>query len=91
LENKTTNNLPIRQANNPDNPGNLAPAMIMPEVKLFACSASKDLSKEIAEHYKAPLGDTKLARFSDGEMQTIINESVRGSYTFHSEHLPAPR
>ena len=54
----------------------------MPEVKLFSCSASHDLAKEIAFHFDAPLGDKTLARFSDGEMQTIINESVRGSFTF---------
>ncbi|HND87935.1 MAG TPA: ribose-phosphate pyrophosphokinase-like domain-containing protein, partial [Saprospiraceae bacterium] len=54
----------------------------MPEVKLFACTASQTLAKQIAAYYDAPLGDTTLARFSDGEMQTIINESVRGTYTF---------
>ena len=61
-----------------------------PEVKLFACSASKQLSVEIAQHYNAPLGDTKLARFSDGEMQTIINESVRGAYTFFIQSTCQP-
>lgn len=63
---------------------------IVPEVKLFACSASKDLSREIAKQYDAPLGDTTLARFSDGEMQTIINESVRGSYTFFIQSTCQP-
>jgi ribose-phosphate pyrophosphokinase len=54
----------------------------MPEVKLFACSGSEALAREIARQYDAPLSDATLARFSDGEMQTIINESVRGSYSF---------
>lgn len=62
----------------------------MPEVKLFACSASKVLAKEIASYYDAPLGDTTLARFSDGEMQTIINESVRGCYTFFIQSTCQP-
>jgi ribose-phosphate pyrophosphokinase len=63
---------------------------IVPEIKLFACSASKELSKEIALQYDCPLGDTTLARFSDGEMQTIINESVRGSYTFFIQSTCQP-
>ncbi len=62
----------------------------MPEVKLFAGAASQALSKEIAFHYDAPLGDTTLARFSDGEMQTIINESVRGSFAFFIQSTCQP-
>lgn len=62
----------------------------MPEVKLFACTASQTLAKQIAAYYDAPLGDTTLARFSDGEMQTIINESVRGTYTFFIQSTCQP-
>ena len=62
----------------------------MPEVKLFSCSASHDLAKEIAFHFDAPLGDKTLARFSDGEMQTIINESVRGAFTFFIQSTCQP-
>ncbi len=62
----------------------------MPEVKLFSCSASKSLAADIAYHYDAPLSDTTLARFSDGEMQTIINESVRGAYTFFIQSTCQP-
>lgn len=62
----------------------------MPEVKLFSCSASSILSSEIARHFDMQLGDTTLARFSDGEMQTILNESVRGSYTFFIQSTCQP-
>lgn len=62
----------------------------MPEVKLFACTASQTLAQQIANYYDAPLGDTTLARFSDGEMQTIINESVRGAYTFFIQSTCQP-
>jgi len=62
----------------------------MPEVKLFACTASQILSKEIADHFDTQIGDTTLARFSDGEIQTIINESVRGSYTFFIQSTCQP-
>ncbi len=78
---------PERKQNKTDHQ---TPAATVPEVKLFACSASKSLSKEIARHYDSSLGDTTLARFSDGEMQTIINESVRGSYTFFIQSTCQP-
>jgi ribose-phosphate pyrophosphokinase len=59
-------------------------------VKLFAGEASKALANQISQHFEAPLGDTTLARFSDGEMQTIINESVRGAYTFFIQSTCQP-
>jgi ribose-phosphate pyrophosphokinase len=62
----------------------------MPEVKLFSCTASQALAKDIAFHYDAPLGDKTLARFSDGEMQTIINESVRGQLAFFIQSTCQP-
>lgn len=66
------------------------PVAVVPEVKLFACSASQELAKSIANRYDCPLGNTTLARFSDGEMQTIINESVRGSFTFFIQSTCQP-
>ena len=54
----------------------------MVEVKLFAGEHSRYLADKIADFYGDKLGDTQLQRFSDGEMQPIINESVRGSYIF---------
>ncbi len=62
----------------------------MPEVKLFSCSASKDLSASIAKHYDTTLSDTTLARFSDGEMQPVIQESVRGQYVFFIQSTYSP-
>lgn len=52
------------------------------EVRLFSGVGSRSLAESIADHFGQGLGDTTLARFSDGEMQTIFNESVRGTYTF---------
>lgn len=63
---------------------------IMPEVKLFACSASEELAAEIARHYDVPLALKTLTRFSDGEMQTVINESIRGAYTFFIQSTYQP-
>ncbi|HQU58519.1 MAG: ribose-phosphate pyrophosphokinase [Phaeodactylibacter sp.] len=52
------------------------------EVKLFSGTTSAYLAERIADHYGHPLGDIKVHRFSDGEMQPVINESVRGAYVF---------
>lgn len=72
-------------------PSNPEPGpVVMPDIKLFSCSASQQLAEEIAYFYDAPLGDKTLARFSDGEMQTIINESVRGSYSFFIQSTCQP-
>ena len=54
----------------------------MVEVKLFSGTASSYLAEQIAEHYGQELGNISLSTFSDGEMQPVINESVRGAYVF---------
>lgn len=55
---------------------------MMVDVKLFSTTNSRYLSEKIADFYGQPLGDLKIQRFSDGEMQPVINESVRGSFVF---------
>ncbi len=62
----------------------------MVEVKLFSGEDSKYLSEKIADYYGYPLGDKSLFRFSDGEMQPVINESVRGRYVFLIQSTFAP-
>lgn len=54
----------------------------MVEVKLFSGVSSNYLAEKIADYYGQPLGSRTVKRFSDGEMQTIINESVRGAFVF---------
>jgi ribose-phosphate pyrophosphokinase len=54
----------------------------MINVKLFTGTNSKYLAEKIADYYGQPLGKQTLYRFSDGEMQPVFNESVRGAYTF---------
>lgn len=63
---------------------------MMPEVKLFSCSASEKLASDISFHYDVPLGDKTIFRFSDGEMQPVINESVRGSFVFFIQSTCQP-
>lgn len=54
----------------------------MVEMKLFSGSSSKYLAEEISKYYGQGLGDIQVNRFSDGEMQPVINESVRGAFVF---------
>ncbi len=62
----------------------------MLEVKLFAGTESHYLADKIADHYGYGLGDVRVNKFSDGEMQTVINESVRGAYVFFIQSTFAP-
>lgn len=62
----------------------------MVEVKLFSGAPSRYLSEKIADYYGYNLGNITLQRFSDGEMQPIINESVRGAYVFLIQSTFAP-
>jgi ribose-phosphate pyrophosphokinase len=60
------------------------------EVKIFSGENSKYLASKIADFYGNPLGDVDVFRFSDGEMQPVINESVRGAYVFFIQSTFAP-
>ena len=54
----------------------------IPKPKLFACSQSVELAKEIAEAYGCELGKSKKNVFSDGEFQVSFEESIRGRRIF---------
>lgn len=60
------------------------------EVKLFSGQYSRYLADKIADYYGYKLGKCNLLRFSDGEMQPVIEESVRGSYVFFIQSTAAP-
>ena len=62
----------------------------MGTVKLFSGTNSKYLAEKIADYYGYSLGNKTLMKFSDGEMQPVINESVRGCYTFFIQSTFAP-
>jgi ribose-phosphate pyrophosphokinase len=64
--------------------------MVATEVNLLAGTSSKYLAEEIAKNYGKPLGKMQVLRFSDGEMQPEIAESVRGSYVFIIQNTPPP-
>ena len=62
----------------------------MAKVKIFAGTNTQYLAKEIAKIYDQPLGKVEVRQFSDGEMQPIIDESVRGCYVFFIQSTFAP-
>jgi len=62
----------------------------MVDVKLFSGTKSRYLSEKIADFYGHPLGKVDIERFSDGEMQPVIKESVRGTYVFFIQSTFAP-
>lgn len=62
----------------------------MAEVKLISGTKSKYLAEQIAEYYGYDLSPVTINKFSDGEMQPIIHESVRGAYVFFIQSTFAP-
>ena len=62
----------------------------MSQVKLFAGEKSRYLAERIADFYGQPLGEVTLHRFSDGEMQPELEETVRGSYVFFIQSTFSP-
>jgi len=61
-----------------------------PKLKVFTCNANPKLAKEIADHIGVPLGNARAERFSDGECQIKLNESVRGCDVFVIQPTSAP-
>ncbi len=62
----------------------------MAEVKLISGTESKYLAEQIAEYYGYELSPVKLNKFSDGEMQPVIMDSVRGAYVFFIQSTFSP-
>jgi len=52
------------------------------EPKFFACSQSTILAEKIAIAYGATLGNVIISKYSDGEFQPALEESVRGRRIF---------
>src|SRR5450631_673033 len=52
------------------------------KVKLFSGSTTHVLADKISKSYGQELGKVSLLRFSDGEIQTSYEETVRGSDVF---------
>ncbi len=52
------------------------------KAKIFSCTQSEVLAKEIANIFGIPMGKVAFSHYSDGEFQPSFEESVRGSRVF---------
>jgi len=52
------------------------------KLRIFSGNANKELAERICRFLKVELGRAKVSKFSDGEIQVEIEESVRGMDTF---------
>lgn len=55
---------------------------MQPSAKIFSGNGSQYLAEKIAQKFGVPLGKATVQRFSDGEIQPVFNESIRGDYVF---------
>jgi ribose-phosphate pyrophosphokinase len=53
-----------------------------PSAKIFSGTASKYLAEKIATKFGIPLGQCITQKFSDGEIQPMFQESIRGDIVF---------
>ena len=60
------------------------------EMKVFAGSASLPLAEKITQHLGIKLGDCRTKRFSDGEINLKIDETVRGHDIFIIQSTCSP-
>jgi len=60
------------------------------KLKLITCNSNRELAKEISECIGVPLCDAEIMRFSDGEIQIRLEESVRGCDCYIIQSTCAP-
>ncbi len=61
-----------------------------PSLKVLTLNSNRDLAAEIAEKIGIELSESSVTRFSDGEVQINIEESIRGCDTFVIQSTCAP-
>ena len=59
-------------------------------IKIFTGNSHPELAKEIAEILGLPVGSSKVATFSDGEICVDINETVRGADAYIVQPTNSP-
>jgi ribose-phosphate pyrophosphokinase len=59
--------------------------------KIFSGTSSQELADQICERYGCQLGKINIQKFSDGEIQPVFMESIRGDMVFlvQSTHAPS--
>lgn len=60
------------------------------KLKIFSLNSNEPLAKEIANEVGVPLGKISVNRFSDGEVQINIEESIRGCDVFIVQSTSSP-
>ncbi|WP_088008431.1 ribose-phosphate diphosphokinase [Indiicoccus explosivorum] len=60
------------------------------KLKIFSLNSNEPLAAEIAEKVGLPLGKCSVTRFSDGEIQINIEESIRGHDVFIVQSTSKP-
>jgi ribose-phosphate pyrophosphokinase len=66
------------------------PYQLRKNFKLFTLNSNPELAREIAELLGCELGKSSITRFSDGEVQINIEESVRGAEVFLVQSTSQP-
>ena len=59
-------------------------------IKIFSGTGSQYLAEKIAQKFGAILGKISISRFSDGEIQPVFQESIRGDMVFLVQSTFAP-
>lgn len=60
------------------------------QMQLFTLNSNRELAEEIANHIGIPLGKCTVTKFSDGETQINIEESVRGCAVYIIQSTSEP-
>lgn len=59
-------------------------------LKIFSLNSNRGLAEEIVKHLGVELGKSSVSRFSDGEIQINIEESIRGNEVFVIQSTSEP-
>lgn len=60
------------------------------KIKVFTGNANRELAAKICKELGIPLGDAVVSRFSDGELNVNISETVRGADVFIIQPVSPP-
>jgi ribose-phosphate pyrophosphokinase len=61
-----------------------------PSIKIFSGTGSQTVSSKIVKSFGTQLGKIHIQKFSDGEIQPVYMESIRGDYVFLIQSTCAP-
>ncbi|MGC3085808.1 ribose-phosphate pyrophosphokinase-like domain-containing protein, partial [Enterococcus faecium] len=62
----------------------------VPRLYIFALNSNRPLAEKIAAAVGVELGISSVTQFSDGEIQVIIEESIRGSHVYVIQSTSCP-